>query len=259
MTADPPQRGQPVRLQKYLSRAGVASRREGETLIAEGRVSVDGVVVTEPGTKVVPGAQVVFVDGEPVGLRSLFWIAINKPAGYLTTRKDDRGRPTVYSLLVAGHEGLFHVGRLDRQTEGLLLFTNDGETAHRLMHPSYRIPRCYRVVVEGDAGPAEARRLEEGVALEDGVARAENVLVVPPRRRGRATTSEIQLTLREGRKREVRRMMEVLDLPVKRIVRTSFGPVELGSMEPGRWRDLAAEEILALRAVVGLREANGDR
>ncbi|UCC73674.1 MAG: rRNA pseudouridine synthase [Gemmatimonadota bacterium] len=258
MTADAVQRGQPVRLQKYLSRAGVASRREGERLIVEGRVSVDGKVVTELGTQVLAGRQVVCVDGEPVDLRSLRWLAIFKPAGYLTTRKDERGRPTVYSLLPASDEELFHVGRLDRLSEGLLLFTNDGETAHRLMHPSYRIARRYRAEVEGQVGPAEARRLENGVTLEDGVARAENVRIGPTQGRGRAATSVIQLTLREGRKREVRRMMEVLDLPVKRLVRLSFGPVGLGSLKPGKWRELAAEEVQALRAIVGLRGSDGD-
>lgn len=251
-------RGEAVRLQKYLSRAGVASRREGERLISEGRVSVDGRVVTELGTRVIPGRQVVCVDGEPVDLGSLRWVAVFKPAGYLTTRKDDRGRPTVYSLLPTGHEELFHVGRLDWHTEGLLLFTNDGEVAHRLLHPSYRIPRRYLVEVEGKAGRPEARQLEDGVTLEDGVARAENVRVAAARSKGRGSASEIQLTLREGRKREVRRMMEALDLPVKRLVRLSFGPVELGGLRPGKWRDLAAEEVRALRAVVGIREPDGD-
>lgn len=257
MTVETPP-GEAVRLQKYLSRAGVASRREGERLISEGRVSVDGKVVTELGTRVIPGQVVVCVNGEPIDLATLRWVAVFKPAGYLTTRKDDRGRPTVYSLLPTGHEDLFHVGRLDWQTEGLLLFTNDGETAHRLLHPSYRIPRRYSVEVEGKAGHREARQLEDGVTLEDGVARAEDVRVAAARGRGRLPASEIQLTLREGRKREVRRMMEALDLPVRRLVRLSFGPVELGGLRPGRWRDLAAEEVRALRAVVGLRESDGD-
>jgi 23S rRNA pseudouridine2605 synthase len=258
MTADEAWRREPVRLQRYLSRAGVASRREAERLIAEGRVSIDGVVVSEPGTRVTPGEQVVNVDGVQVEPRSLRWLAVFKPAGYLTTRKDERGRPTVYSLLPKGNEDLFHVGRLDRETEGLLLFTNDGETAHRLMHPSYQIPRRYRVEVVGEAGPAEARRLEAGLALEDGVARAESVSVGSPKRRGRQAASEIHLTLREGRKREVRRMMETLDLRVRRLVRLSFGPVELGSLRPGTCRQLAAEEVHALRAVVGLRESDGN-
>jgi pseudouridine synthase len=259
MTVETPN-GEAVRLQKYLSRAGVASRREGERLITQGRVSVDGRIVTELGTRVVPGRQIVSVDGQPVEPGSLRWLAVFKPAGFLTTRKDDRGRPTVYSLLPTGGEDLFHVGRLDWQTEGLLLFTNDGEAAHRLLHPSYSVPRRYLVEVEGQAGGPEARRLEVGVTLEDGVARAENVRVaaVKGKGKGRISASEIQLTLREGRKREVRRMMEALDLPVRRLVRLSFGPVELAGLRPGNWRDLTAEEVRALRAVVGLRESDGD-
>ncbi|UCC82194.1 MAG: rRNA pseudouridine synthase [Gemmatimonadota bacterium] len=257
MTVETPN-GEAVRLQRYLSRAGVASRREGERLITQGRVSVDGRVVTELGTRVVPGRQIVCVDGEPVEPGSLRWLAVFKPAGFLTTRKDDRGRPTVYSLLPSGGDDLFHVGRLDWQTEGLLLFTNDGEVAHRLLHPSYRVPRRYLVEVEGKAGGPEARRLEDGVTLEDGVARAEKVRVAAVKGKGRIPASQIQLTLREGRKREVRRMMEALDLPVRRLVRLSFGPVELAGLRPGKWRDLTSEEVHALRAVVGLRESDGD-
>jgi len=253
--------GQGIRLQKFLSRAGVASRREGERLIAQGRVSIDGTVVTELGTRVVPGEQVVRVDGRPVDLRPTYWIAIYKPSGYLTTRKDDRGRPTVYSLLPDGFDDLFHVGRLDRLTEGLLIFTNGGEAAHRLLHPSYEIARCYRAEVVGAAGQQEARRLESGVMLDDGLARAEDVRVTSRELTGRkagTAVSEIHLTLREGRKREVRRMMDAMDLPVRRLVRLSFGPIELGSLEPGEWRHLTAEEIRALRAAVELRESDGD-
>lgn len=244
-------------MQKYLSRAGIASRREAEKLIANGRVSIDGTVVSQLGTRVVPGAQIVHVDGVRVEIGRLRWIAVCKPSGYLTTRKDDRGRPTVYDLLPAGANDLFHVGRLDRLTEGLLIFTNEGEAAHRLLHPRYEIPRRYRVVVDGAAGPAEARRLERGVALDDGIATAENV-TVNSRKRSAKPTSEFQLTLREGRKREVRRMIEALDFPVKRLVRVSFGPIELGELKPGRWRELSAEEIRALRAAVGMGESDGD-
>ena len=245
-------------MQRYLSRAGVASRREGERLITQGRVSIDGVIVTELGTRVVPGEQVVCVDGRKVGPRPVRWVAVYKPAGYLTTRKDDRGRRTVSSLLPASYEDLFHVGRLDRLSEGLLIFTNDGEAAHRLLHPKYRIARRYRVEVKGTAGSAEGRRLERGITLDDGVAVAEAVRVAPPAYRGRSVTTEIDLTLREGRKREVRRMMEALDLKVKRLVRISFGPIELGELAPGEWRELTAEEISALHAAVEIGESDGD-
>jgi 23S rRNA pseudouridine2605 synthase len=245
-----------MRLQRYLSRAGVASRRDAERLISQGRVSVDGVVVTQLGSRVVPGEQIVRVDGAQVDPRPLRWLVVCKPAGYVTTRKDDRGRPTVYSVLPDADD-LFHVGRLDRMTEGLLIFTNDGETAHRLLHPRYEIARRYRVEVEGDAGAEETRRLERGIALDDGVARAEDVRIVSQARRANPT-SIIHLTLREGRKREVRRMLEALDLPVRRLVRVSFGPIELGELKPGQWRELTPEEIRALHAAVGMGESNGD-
>lgn len=257
MTTDRPGDSKAIRLQRYLSRAGVASRRAGERLILQGRVSVDGTVVTELGTRVVPGEGVVRVDGRRVDLSPLRWVAMYKPAGYLTARKDDRGRPTVYSLLPPGARGLFHVGRLDRLSEGLLIFTNDGETAHRLLHPSHGIARRYMVDVEGDASEAEMRRLRRGVELEDGVARAERVRL--ERLEGTSgRCSRIHLTLREGRKREVRRMIEVLGLRVIRLVRVSFGPVELRGMAPEETRELAVEEVQALRAAVGLRVSDGD-
>jgi 23S rRNA pseudouridine2605 synthase len=175
------------------------------------------------------------VDGRRVEARPLRWLALYKPAGYVTTRKDERGRPTVYALLPPGCEDLFHVGRLDRLTEGLLIVTNDGELAHRLLHPRHGIARRYRALVEGLAGAVEARRLERGGAL-----------------------TEVQLTLREGRKREVRRMLETVGLPVKRLVRLEFGPIALGRLKPGEWRDLTAREVRALRAAVGLGDSDGD-
>ncbi len=251
-----------VRLQKYLSRAGVSSRREGERLIQAGRVSIDGTVVTELGTKVELGKGVVCVDGERVDLEPVRWIALYKPAGYLTARKDDRGRPTVYSVLPRNARSLFHVGRLDRLSEGLLILTNDGETANRLLHPRYEIPRRYRVEVGGmggmggawDAiGGAVIERLKAGVALEDGRARAEDVHVELVR-----GGPVVQLTIREGRKRVVRRMMEALGLSVRRLVRIAFGPIELEGLAPGEWRELRAEEIAALERVARLGGARGD-
>jgi 23S rRNA pseudouridine2605 synthase len=246
-----------VRLQKYLSQAGVTSRRAGEQLIVEGRVSVDGEVVTELGVRVDPDVQVVRVDGRRVRARPTRWLAVHKPAGYLTTRRDERGRRTVYCLLPKGSDDLFHVGRLDLLTEGLLIFTNDGETAHRLLHPSYGIRRRYHIGVEGPVGRAVIRRLERGVSLEDGIVRAEDVVVAPVRRAGKER-SLIRLSLREGRKREVRRLMEALDINVTRLVRVSFGPIELGALAPGGSRELSAAEISALKAAVGRSEFDGD-
>lgn len=243
-----------MRLQKYLSRAGVASRREGERLIEAGRVTVDGAVVTVMGTKVVPGEQQVRVDGRSIDLRPERWIAIYKPAGYLTARGDDRGRRTIYSLLPQEFGDLFHVGRLDRLSEGLLLLTNAGDVAHRMLHPSFEIPRRYAVEVEGPVGGVQIGRLEAGVELEDGLARGEDVRAesVPGRR------TRIWLTMREGRKREVRRIMDALGLKVVRLVRWSFGPIELGDLRPGEHRELHEDEITALEESVGLREPDGD-
>lgn len=247
-----------VRLQKYLSRAGVASRRAGERLIVEGRVSVDGEVVSELGVRVDPDTQVVRVDGVPVCPQPMRWLAVHKPVGYLTTRDDDRNRRTVYSLLPEGSDDLFHVGRLDMMTEGLLIFTNDGETAHRLLHPGYAIPRRYCVEIKGRVSRALIRRLEHGVPLEDGVARAEAVRVALASRRAGEELSSIQLTLREGRNREIRRLMEAVGLSVTRLVRVSFGPIELGELASGQSRELSAAEVSALRTAVGRSDSDGD-
>lgn len=249
-----PDRDRAMRLQKYLSRAGVASRREGERLISEGRVSVDGRVVTELGTRVMPGEQSVSVDGVPVRPRALRWIILNKPVGHVTSRKDEQGRPTIYELLPEPYDDLFYVGRLDLLSEGLLILTNDGELAHRLLHPRFEIPRRYHIEVRGPLGRAEALRLESGVELEDGIARAEDIEIIP----GLGSTTSVRLTLREGRNREVRRMLAALNYEVDRLVRISYGPIELGALEPAKWRELSAAEVRALRVAVELGEADGD-
>lgn len=247
-----------VRLQRYLSQTGVASRRAGERMIIEGRISVDGAVVTELGVRVDPDAQVVRVDGVRVRPRPTRWLAVHKPAGFLTTRNDDRGRRTVYSLLPEGSDDLFHVGRLDLMTEGLLIFSNDGETAHRLLHPSYALPRRYRVEVKNRVDRNVIRRLERGVTLEDGVVRAEAVEVGTTSGRGGQASTLIRLTLREGRKREIRRLMETLELTVTKLVRVSFGPIELGELAPGQSRELTAAEVSALHAAVARSDSDGD-
>lgn len=219
-----------------------------------GRVEVDGQVVTTLGSQVVPGEQEVRVDGELVELQPERWIAVHKPPGYLTARRDDRGRRTVYTLLPPECRELFHVGRLDRDSEGLLILTNAGGVAHRMLHPSYEIQRRYRVQVSGQVGREEIARLQAGLELEDGYARAENV-ELEGSEPGRPT---ISLTLREGRKREVRRMMEALGLAVRRLMRVGFGPIDLGGLEPGDWRELTPDEIGALRRAVDMRPSNGD-
>lgn len=237
-----------VRLQKFLARAGVASRRDSEDLIVQGRVTVDGDVVTELGSRVDPDASVVEVDGRRVERSPARWVALHKPPGYLCTRDDPRGRPTVYDLLPDGPlQDLFHVGRLDRESEGLLLLSNEGDLAHRLLHPSSGTEKRYEVRLEPPVPGGLARRLLDGVELEDGPAAADAASVLPaPDGEGAVAL----LTLHEGRKREIRRMMDELGGRIRSLRRLSFGPVELGELEPGEWRELEEDEVEALRAAV---------
>jgi len=233
-----------MRLQKFLSRAGVASRREAETLITQGRVRVNGIRVSELGTRVTPDEDRVEVDGKPVGTRAHRWILLHKPRGVVTTADDPGGRPTVYSLLPEDAADLRYVGRLDRNTEGLLLFTNAGDDLHALTHPSSRILRRYVARVVGIPSEAVFRALEAGVELEDGVAKFEGVgteQVLGPE------SAVIRLGLREGRKREVRRALEAVGHPVRGLRRVAFGPLELGNLPEGMWRELTREEIQSLR------------
>ena len=238
---------EPVRLQKFLARAGVASRRASEELIREGRVTVDGETVTELGSKVVPDRARVAVDGETVERQPARWIALHKPPRYLCTRDDPRGRPTVYDLLPDGPlQDLFHVGRLDFLSEGLLLLSNEGDAAHRVLHPSSGTPRRYEVELVS-APPDLAERLLAGVELADGPASADAASLLPAAPDASGPT--ILLTLREGRNREIRRMLDALDVDVRRLRRLAFGPVELGDLAPGEWRDLSESEVESLRAI----------
>lgn len=235
-----------MRLQKFLSRAGIASRRTAERLIVAGRVRINGRVVTELGARVDPGADRVEVDGQRVEPDPPRWILLNKPPGVLTTRKDPGGGRVVYDLLPGDTSSLRYVGRLDRDTEGLLILTNDGDLLHRLTHPSFEVEREYRARVKGTVDSATFRRLLEGVLLEDGPARA----IRAWRPRG-APADELRLILAEGRKREVRRMLSAVGHPVVWLQRVRYGPVELGGLEPGAWRELTPEEINGLRAAAG--------
>ncbi len=232
------------RLQKFLSQAGVASRRKAEELIVAGRVRVNGAPARELGTKVDATRDLVEVDGERVQAAATLWLALNKPRGYVTTRRDPEGRPTVYELVPGEYHGLFYVGRLDYDSEGLVLLTNDGGTANRLMHPRYGTERVYEVELAGPVAPAALRQLQGGVELEDGVARAEAVV----RLKGPPGRTRLRLTLLEGRNREVRRLFQALGHTVERLVRVSYGPVRLGGLAPGAWRRLTSNEMLALSA-----------
>ncbi len=235
--------GQPIRLQSYLAKAGESSRRGGEDLIREGRVTVNG-RDAELGESVTPGLDQVKVDGRRVDLNSIEWIALHKPRGYVTTRDDPRGRRTVYHFLPPELHHLFHVGRLDRESEGLLLLTNDGDTANRLLHPRYGTTKEYLAEVVGKPDARALERLEAGIRLEDGLARAVSAKLLE---QVGDDLYLVELVLREGRKREVRRMMEKVGHPVERLVRRRFGPIELGDLGPGRWRRLTTLEMKSFR------------
>jgi len=236
-----------VRLQKFLSRAGIASRRSSEGLILQGRVRVNGVRVTELGTRVHPESDRVEVDGTVVSRDPPRWILLHKPRGVVTTLRDPQQRPTVYSLLERSDRALRYVGRLDLETEGLLLFTNEGDALHRLTHPSSEIPREYRVGVVGVPEREKLAQLAQGVELEDGPAHAEEVRLLRLLPGGKGAI--LALVLKEGRKREVRRMIEAIGHSVHRLRRVAFGPVQLGDLKPGEWRVLTQAEIRALREV----------
>ncbi|MEM7415568.1 MAG: pseudouridine synthase [Gemmatimonadota bacterium] len=236
---------EPIRLQKYISQAGVASRREAERLMTAGRVKVNGNVVSELGVRVVPGRDEVRVDDEVVGTAAVRWIAFHKPPGVLTTRSDPHGGRTIYDELPSDLGSLRYVGRLDRDAEGLLLLTNAGEVAHGLQHPSREVEREYAVEVAGTLGPSISGDLTRGVELDDGPARARRVADVRPGK----VTSTLTVVLTEGRKREVRRMMAAVGHPVLKLRRTRFGPVALEPLPRGGWRELTAAEIRALETV----------
>lgn len=235
---------EPIRLQKFLSQAGVASRRAAEELIREGRVRVNGNTVTELGTKVDSDKDRVEVDGRAVATAAPIWVALHKPPGYVVSRHDPQGRPTIYELVPDEFAGLFHVGRLDVDSEGLILLTNDGDAAHRLLHPSYEMDRVYDVGVRGRVTDDEIELLLNGVELEDGPARA---IAVQRRPSPGPRADRLLVTMREGRKREVRRLFKAIGHPVRRLVRRRFGPIELGSLKAAAWRRLSSREVTALR------------
>ena len=229
------------RLQKVLARVGVGSRRTCEDLIAGGRVTVDGRVAVL-GRRVDPATALIEVDGAPIGVRpDLVHYLLNKPAGVVATAVDPQGRPTVVEL-VPGDPRVFPVGRLDADTEGLLLLTNDGELTHRLTHPSYGVDKEYVAEVRGAPSRAVLRRLREGIDLDDGP--------TAPARVALLDASVVRLTIHEGRNRQVRRMCEAVGHPVVRLVRTRIGPLADRSLAPGAWRALAVEEVRALEAAV---------
>lgn len=241
-----------VRLQKVLSQAGIASRRVAEKMILDGRVEVDDRIITELGSRVDPAVSVIRVDGVRISIDdTLVHLAINKPIGMHSTMSDDKGRPCVGDLVehrVRGNKKLFHVGRLDADTEGLLLLTNDGELAHRLMHPSYEVPKTYVATVLGSVPRGLGRKLRDGIELEDGPIHVDDFAVVDTA----PGKTLVRVTLHEGRKRLVRRLLAAVGFPVQALVRTDIGQVTLGDQRPGSIRVLTQKEIGELYKAVGM-------
>ena len=242
-----------IRLQKVLASAGVGSRRVSEDLIAAGRVTVDGEVAVL-GARVDPETAVIHVNGDRIVVRGdLVHLALNKPRGVLSAMSDDRGRPTVGDLVADREERLFHVGRLDNDSEGLLLLTNDGDLAHHLMHPSFGVLKTYLATVPGPVGKEVGRRLLAGVELEDGPAKADAFKVVQTQ----GEHAIVEIILHEGRKHIVRRMLAEVGHPVSRLVRTRIGPVRLGALRVGTLRPLTRAELAELHRLAENTPSDG--
>jgi 23S rRNA pseudouridine2605 synthase len=241
------------RLQKILAAAGVGSRRACEELIAAGRVTVDGRRASL-GDRADPHTAVIHVDGERVVTDArMLYLALHKPRGIVSTMSDERGRPGIAELLGPSvPHRVYHVGRLDTDSEGLLLLTNDGDLAHRLTHPSYEVAKTYLAEVPGPLPRGVGRTLRQGVALEDGPAKVDAFRLVDATPRH----ALVEITLHEGRKHIVRRMLDHVGHPVSRLIRTKVGPVSLGDLKPGRWRHLTRSEIAALFAAASPSRAS---
>ena len=237
-----------VRLQKVLADAGLGSRRECETLIVDGRVEVDREVVDELGTRVDPQRQEIRCDGQVLRLPELVYFALNKPVGVVCTNRDPEGRLRVVDLVECSQR-VFPVGRLDRTSEGLIVVTNDGELANRLTHPRYEVPKRYIATVVGQPGKDDLTQLRKGVYLSDGIARVDSVRV--KRRLGKH--SELEIVLSEGKNREVRRVLARVGHKVVALRRIAVGPIRLGNLPPGAYRNLRPDELRELKKLVRLK------
>ncbi|RUM30792.1 MAG: pseudouridine synthase [Aquifex sp.] len=238
-----------VRINKFLSEAGVASRRKAERLILEGRVKVNGEVIKNLGTRVDPEVDIVEVDGKVIKPQRKRYIMLYKPCCYLTQLGPSRdGRKTIQELIKDIPERVFPVGRLDYNTEGLLILTNDGELANRILHPRYKLPKVYLALVEGKVSVNTLKRIRKGAELEDGFAKPDNVRIV----RYEGDKTLIEITFHEGRKHLVKRYLAFFGHKVKRLKRIAIGPVKLGKLSPGKWRDLNQGELAQLFKAVGL-------
>jgi 23S rRNA pseudouridine2605 synthase len=242
-----------VRLQKFLAQSGVASRRKCEELMLDGLVEVNGEVVSKLGTKVDPATAVIHVDGKrlpPVSAH--VYLVLNKPRGVVSTMSDPEGRRNLTEFVEDRPERLFHVGRLDTDTSGLILLTNDGEFAHRMAHPSYEVDKTYVAEVDGDVWPATLKKLRDGVELDDGPVHPSHVRLVAGPKGNPTGRSIVELTIHEGRNRIVRRLLDSVGHPVRRLTRTSFGPVPLSGLQVGKVRELTDDELGTLLDGVGL-------
>jgi 23S rRNA pseudouridine2605 synthase len=244
-----PERSDPrgERLQKVLAAAGLGSRRQCEELITAGRVEIDRKVVTELGSRVDAARQEVRVDGEPLQRAKLFYYAVNKPTGVVCTNSDPAGRPRVIDMLPGSDARLFTIGRLDLSSEGLILVTNDGELANLLTHPRYGVEKTYRVLVAGRPEKDVLAKLRRGVHLAEGVARVERVEIKSHHKE----SSMLEIVLREGKNREIRRILAQLGHKVMKLSRIAVGPIRLGEMPVGAVRKLSKEELAALRSSAG--------
>ncbi|MFC0214903.1 pseudouridine synthase [Paenibacillus chartarius] len=233
------------RLQKVLAEAGIASRRKSEELITSGRVQVNDQVVTTLGVKVDPAADVIKVDGKPISGQSKVYLLLHKPKGVITSASDPGGRKVVTDFLHGVKERVFPVGRLDYDTEGLLLLTNDGELANMLTHPKYHVPRTYHATVEGVPHGSVLDKLRSGIKLEDGMTAPAEVeyLDVDTEKK----QSVLSITIHEGRNRQVRRMLEAVHFPIIRLKRVKYGPIELSGLARGKFRHLKSDEVAMLR------------
>jgi len=240
-----------LRLNRFLATAGVASRRHCDELIRAGRIEVNGQTVSQLGIRVDPTADDVRFDGTQVRLPGGQWtLVLNKPREVLVAATDPRGRTTVMDLLADAPGRVFPVGRLDYRSEGLLLFTNDGDLAYRLTHPSFKVEKTYHVDVEGAVPRDVIGKLERGVVLDDGPTQPTSTRIL----RRRKTRTTLEMELKEGRKRQIRRMLALFGLEVTRLRRVRLGPLRLGELPPGKWRALDADEVRALRRAVALED-----
>ena len=249
MTEQQPELDTELRLQKVLAKAGIGSRRRCEQLIEEGRVSVNGAVVEEQGMRIDPTTAVVHVDGKriPTAPDNIV-LVMNKPRGVITTMDDEQGRPCVGDMVADRPERLFYIGRLDADTEGLLLLTNDGELANRVGHPAHGVDKTYVATVDGTVTQQTLRLLKSGVELDDGQMRVDAVRIIQQAK----DRAMVELVIHEGRNRIVRRLMDSVGHPVIDLVRTRIGPLHLGNLKPGQVIELTGSDLHALYTAVGL-------